>query len=196
MTTQTQISVVSAQLKKAVESGTKVISGKEWNYSSDVIPPIIIEGGDVKSAIYVEETFGPIIPLIPFRTEEEAIAAGSHPAIVKHSLEKSYGEKYQPKMQKSEGEIEYKVQEHTQDLKVELFNKGYSLHSLEKNEEIYFILSKYNKEVTEAIGIWMRKMGKEPETVQPKPLVTDSVENSEDISNQILIEEVVDDQAS
>jgi hypothetical protein len=82
---------------------------------------------------------------------------------------------------------------------IDIFKRALVKNRLEEKsdqEVINYYLTKYNKEVTEAIGIWMRKMGKEPETVQPKPLVTDSVENSEDISNQILIEEVVDDQAS
>jgi hypothetical protein len=81
------------------------------------------------------------------RKEEEALAAGSHPGIVKHNIEKMYGAKYQPTLAKSEGAIEEPVTEHTSQLDSSLSNKGYSLHSVQSNNQIDFVVSNRGIEV-------------------------------------------------
>jgi len=81
------------------------------------------------------------------RREEEALAAGSHPAIVKHNLEKMYGQSYQAHFQKSEGAIEPKVVDYSSKLEKTLLDKGYSLFSVQTDTAIDFVLSKSGVEV-------------------------------------------------
>ena len=81
------------------------------------------------------------------KKQEEALAAGSHPAIVKYNMEKMFGATYQPLMAKSEGAIEPKVSEHTSQLSKRLIDKGYTLFSVQADSQIDFILSKSGIEV-------------------------------------------------
>jgi hypothetical protein len=81
------------------------------------------------------------------KKNEEALAAGSHPAIVKHNIEKMYGNKFQPTLAKSESMNEDKVTEHTDQLEATLSNKGYSLHSIQSNDQVSFIVSNRGIEV-------------------------------------------------
>jgi hypothetical protein len=81
------------------------------------------------------------------RKDDEAIAAGSHPAIVKHNIEKTFGQNYQPHMHKSEGAVEPKVLDHTSKLEKSLIDKGYTLHSVQADTAVDFILSKSGVEV-------------------------------------------------
>jgi len=81
------------------------------------------------------------------RREDEAIAAGSHPAIVKHNVEKMYGQNYQAHMHKSEGAVEPQVVDHTAKLEKALVDKGYTLFSVQADAAIDFVLSKSGVEV-------------------------------------------------
>jgi len=81
------------------------------------------------------------------KREDEALAAGSHPAIVKHNVEKMYGASYQPLMAKSEGAIEPKVVDHSSQLAKSLIDKGYTLFSVQADAAVDFVLSKSGIEV-------------------------------------------------
>src|SRR5690606_13435832 len=45
----------------------------EWDGKSRCIPPAVVDHLSPEMKLYQEETFGPILPLVPFETEEEAI---------------------------------------------------------------------------------------------------------------------------
>jgi acyl-CoA reductase-like NAD-dependent aldehyde dehydrogenase len=65
---------VEAQLREAVEKGAKIHCGGETLPGTNIIPPAVMTNvtGDMK--LISEETFGPVLPLIKFSTEEEVIA--------------------------------------------------------------------------------------------------------------------------
>lgn len=74
MTAQFQREKVEAQLREAVEKGAKIHFGGETLPGTNIIPPAVVTNvtGDMK--LISEETFGPVLPLIKFSTEEEVIA--------------------------------------------------------------------------------------------------------------------------
>ena len=68
---------------------------------------------------------------------DEALAAGSHPAIVRYNVEKNF-RGFQPSMMKSEAD-QFEIREHTHALGA---GSPYGLYSLKKNNEIDFVLTK------------------------------------------------------
>lgn len=74
---------------------------------------------------------------------EEALAAGSHPAIVKYNLEKQYSE-FQPNMMKSESAIEPVVEKHSHFLDEDLRKGGYDIFSIQSGPAIEFQVTKQN----------------------------------------------------
>jgi hypothetical protein len=80
------------------------------------------------------------------RNQDEALASGSHAAIVKYSLEKNFST-FRPAMEKSESFDLEKVTGLTALVPKELQKRGYELHSLKKNEETSYIVTKYGSEV-------------------------------------------------
>ncbi len=83
----------------------------------------------------------------------EAIAAGSHPAIVKFNVEKSFPD-YQPAMMKSEnfndGSI---VEKHSHFLNQELRKSGHDIYSVQDGKSIDFHITKHNLKVASVNGI-------------------------------------------
>jgi aldehyde dehydrogenase (NAD+) len=73
MTTDFQVRVVAEQLRAAEAEGARVLTGAQWDRKSRAIPPIVLEGVRDEMPIVAEETFGPVIPLLPFDTEDEAV---------------------------------------------------------------------------------------------------------------------------
>lgn len=84
--------------------------------------------------------------------KEEALAAGSHPAIVKFNLEKQFPE-FQPSMMKSEhfsdGSI---VEKHSHFLSEELRKSGHDIYSVQVGPNIDFHLTKHNNKISDAKG--------------------------------------------
>jgi hypothetical protein len=75
---------------------------------------------------------------------EEALAAGSHPAIVKYNLERAYPT-FQPAMMKSELLAENsKVEKHSHFLSDSLRKSGHDLYSVQSGEKIEFQVTKQN----------------------------------------------------
>jgi hypothetical protein len=79
--------------------------------------------------------------------KEEAIAAGSHPAIVKFNVEKQYPD-FQPAMMKSEhfsdGAI---VEKHSHFLSEDLRKTGHDIYSVQTGNEIDFQITKHGIKV-------------------------------------------------
>jgi hypothetical protein len=104
------------------------------------------------------------------RREEEALAAGSHPAIVKHNVEKMFGASYQPMMAKSESSsLDPKVTEHTSQLSKALIDKGYTLFSVQAEGAIDFVLSKSGIEVLKHEAM-IKGEGLEFQSMKPKAM--------------------------
>jgi hypothetical protein len=77
--------------------------------------------------------------------KEEALAAGSHPAIVKYNLKKKFKD-FHATMSKSEHKPEDVVVEHTSLLPPEMISKGYDLYSVKKPLSNEYYLTKFNAE--------------------------------------------------
>jgi acyl-CoA reductase-like NAD-dependent aldehyde dehydrogenase len=67
-----QVANVQSQLNDAFAKGAKAVLG--GNISGRFVEPTILTGVTPDMTVYRDETFGPIAPVIPFRTDEEAIA--------------------------------------------------------------------------------------------------------------------------
>ncbi|MGP9791712.1 aldehyde dehydrogenase family protein [Roseinatronobacter sp. NSM] len=67
-----QVARVKAQLDDAIAKGAQVVVGGGVN--GRFVEPTILTGVTPDMLIYQDETFGPVVPVIPFRTDEEAIA--------------------------------------------------------------------------------------------------------------------------
>lgn len=82
------------------------------------------------------------------KSKEEALSAGSHPAIVKFNLEKQYPD-FQPSMMKSEaladGSI---VEKHSHFLSEELRKSGHDIYSVQNGSDINFEITKHNIKVS------------------------------------------------
>lgn len=75
---------------------------------------------------------------------DEAIAAGSHPAIVRYQLEKQYPT-FQPIMQKSELAADMsKVEKHSHFLSDSLRKSGHDIFSIQTHDKIEFQITKQN----------------------------------------------------
>ncbi|MGI9369220.1 MAG: aldehyde dehydrogenase family protein [Ruegeria sp.] len=67
-----QVNNVREQLEDAVQKGAKVELGGGVN--GRYVEPTILTGITPDMLVYQNETFGPVSPIIPFRSDEEAIA--------------------------------------------------------------------------------------------------------------------------
>jgi aldehyde dehydrogenase (NAD+) len=74
MTTDFQVQIVARQVADAKAKGAVFLTGAEWDGSSRLIPPMVVDRVTAEMAVVREETFGPLIPLIPFDSEDEVIA--------------------------------------------------------------------------------------------------------------------------
>ena len=67
-----QVTRVRDQLDDALAKGAKVALGGKID--GRFVEPTILTGVTPAMKVYQDETFGPLVPVIPFRTDEEAIA--------------------------------------------------------------------------------------------------------------------------
>ncbi len=79
MCTQSQVTVIAAQVADAKEKGAKILTGESWDGKSSLIPPMIIEGVTPEMLIDREENFGPLLPIYSFAGEAEAIELANDP---------------------------------------------------------------------------------------------------------------------
>ncbi len=71
---------VKDHLEDALQKGATLIAGREpEDLPKDTLffPPTVVSGVKPDMACFREETFGPLVPLVPFHTEEEAIEMGN-----------------------------------------------------------------------------------------------------------------------
>ncbi len=71
MTASFQVETVDAQLNDARSKGAEILIG--GGRDDRLVAPTIVANVDASMSIYAEETFGPVIILVKFQTEEEAI---------------------------------------------------------------------------------------------------------------------------
>jgi hypothetical protein len=82
---------------------------------------------------------------------EEALAAGSHPAIVKYNLEKQFSG-FQPAMNKSEHGIEPIVSKHSHYLGEDQRKSGHDIFSIQTGNVIEFQITKQNSALATVNG--------------------------------------------
>lgn len=85
----------------------------------------------------------------PFgKAKEEALAAGSHPAIVKYNLSKQYPA-FQESLMKSEAfsNADATVEKHSHFLSEDLRKSGHEIYSVQKGPDIEFHITKYGTKV-------------------------------------------------
>lgn len=85
------------------------------------------------------------------KARAEALAAGSHPAIVKFNLEKQYPG-FQPTMMKSEDGQREIVERHSHFLTDDLRKSGHDVYSVQKGPSIDFHVTKHNMKVSTING--------------------------------------------
>ncbi|MDX2168331.1 MAG: aldehyde dehydrogenase family protein, partial [Deltaproteobacteria bacterium] len=74
MTTDFQVQIVAEQVAAAKAQGAAFLTGAEWDGQSRLIPPMVVDRVSDDMAIAREETFGPLLPLLPFDREDEVVA--------------------------------------------------------------------------------------------------------------------------
>jgi succinate-semialdehyde dehydrogenase/glutarate-semialdehyde dehydrogenase len=75
MTDPGQIEIVERQLDEAKKGGAKIlVGGRRAAAGNQYFAPTVVVGVTEKMAIAREETFGPVLPIMKFRTEDEAVA--------------------------------------------------------------------------------------------------------------------------
>lgn len=67
-----QAAKVKAQIDDAVAKGATIVLG--GGVKGRFVEPTILLGVTPDMLLYQEETFGPVVPVIPFRTDDEAVA--------------------------------------------------------------------------------------------------------------------------
>lgn len=86
------------------------------------------------------------------RLQEEALAAGSHPAIVKYNLERQHPG-FQPAMHKSElMGPPATVERHSHFLSDELRKSGHDMYSVQTGDQIEFQVTRQNNHVASVVG--------------------------------------------
>ena len=80
LTVGRQLQTVDRHVRDAVQRGARVLAGGpeaaarlQSPEGSGWYPPTIIEGRSEDMAMFTEETFGPVLPIVPVRDEEEAV---------------------------------------------------------------------------------------------------------------------------
>lgn len=73
MTTEFQVQIFEEHIRDAIEKGARVLTGGEREEGSLHFPPTILADVDHTMKVITEESFGPILPVMKFSSEEEAI---------------------------------------------------------------------------------------------------------------------------
>jgi len=73
MTAPFQLEIVEKQLEDAVQKGANVLVGGKRLENSMVMPPTVVVDLTKEMQLINEETFGPVLPIIKFKTEKEVI---------------------------------------------------------------------------------------------------------------------------
>jgi hypothetical protein len=110
----------------------------------------LLDGEDVK---LLRTSGGLYIALgkLKGKPKEEVLAAGSHPAIVRYNIEKTY-KNFQPVLMKSEREEEEIVSEMSLLLPKDMIDNGYDFYVIKKSSHIDLVLTKAQVEVLKYEG--------------------------------------------
>ncbi|MBL0388677.1 aldehyde dehydrogenase family protein [Tumebacillus sp. ITR2] len=74
MTFPPQVEIVQTHLRDAVARGAKVeCGGRAAEDGTLYFEPTVVSGVDHSMQLMIDETFGPVLPIMTFRTEEEAL---------------------------------------------------------------------------------------------------------------------------
>lgn len=73
MTAPFQVRKVEEQIEDAVAKGARIEIGGSRPEGTQCIPPTVVSGVTPDMKIYYEESFGPVVTIAPFKTEDEAI---------------------------------------------------------------------------------------------------------------------------
>jgi len=75
MSNERQLRIVEQHVADAVERGAKVVAGgkRTDNLDGFFYPPTVLTNVDHRMTIMRDETFGPVLPVMTFKTEDEAI---------------------------------------------------------------------------------------------------------------------------
>ena len=73
MISEKQVTIVADLVQDAIRQGAKMLTGSNWDFKNKMIPPIILEGTTHSMRINQEEIFGPVLPIMKFKDEAEAI---------------------------------------------------------------------------------------------------------------------------
>lgn len=76
MIDQRQLKIVEDQVAEAVAKGARVLTGGKRlpELGANFYAPTVLTGVTPEMRLMKEETFGPLLPIMPFQTEEEAVA--------------------------------------------------------------------------------------------------------------------------
>ncbi|MFO1518669.1 MAG: aldehyde dehydrogenase family protein [bacterium] len=76
LTTEAQLRIVEEQVEDARRNGAKILTGGERNHElkGNFFKPTVLTEVDHRFRCMREETFGPLMPIMTFKTEEEAVA--------------------------------------------------------------------------------------------------------------------------
>jgi acyl-CoA reductase-like NAD-dependent aldehyde dehydrogenase len=80
MTNDQQTAVVARHVEAARTAGARILTGGGWDGRSRLVPPILMDRPAAGLEVGREETFGPVLPIYAFRTEEEAVALANDSA--------------------------------------------------------------------------------------------------------------------
>ena len=75
MSNERQLSIVDEHVSAAVRRGARAIAGGKLSANQDGLfyPPTVLTNVDHSMAVMRDETFGPVLPVMTFKTEDEAI---------------------------------------------------------------------------------------------------------------------------
>ncbi|MBX7255276.1 MAG: aldehyde dehydrogenase family protein [Candidatus Hydrogenedentes bacterium] len=74
MTTESQLTTLDEHLQDAIDKGATILAGGPRKPGSSIFPPTVLADANNSMKAVTDETFGPLLPIMKFSTEEEAIA--------------------------------------------------------------------------------------------------------------------------
>jgi acyl-CoA reductase-like NAD-dependent aldehyde dehydrogenase len=73
MTSPQQVKIVKEHVEEAIALGATVVTGGTFSEGERFVPPTILTNVTHEMKVMREETFGPILPIMSFRSEAEAV---------------------------------------------------------------------------------------------------------------------------
>jgi acyl-CoA reductase-like NAD-dependent aldehyde dehydrogenase len=72
LTLASQVRAVEEQVQDALAKGARAVTG--FRREGDRVWPVVLRDANHTMTVMREETFGPVLPVMPFRSEDEAVA--------------------------------------------------------------------------------------------------------------------------